>query len=432
MPQNYYIDDDMVDIIQSQYSRVLDNAGLNVADPVAANIGFFNNTGKVYADPMKLGRSMIFFTRPNLNFRSGANIQRSRIFSYYSSNALSSGIMRQLMFPDLAKEMYYAIYGRSDNKIPVRGTCDDRNIGGRVIIEGEDSIPIVRSNFIPLLSNACVSASGGKDITIDTYETKGNFSGDKLKYAGGVDDTLTVGEFTCEFEDLYHSPILIIFYLWIMYMHYVAKAICDPEWAYIVHRIIDYTISVYIFMLGTDNQTIIRWVKYGGCFPINIPFTSIQHSRTLNTEDLRNINITMAYNFMCPMDPVTLTEFNMLSGPSLYERLKRYYGLSDGIINTYIGEHSLSIGNAARILADYGPVYEGKVGSNTLPMRKLEQVKGKSIPDNNKYPVYPTGYEGLENGEGYNALLKNRANGLIVNNFYGVPYITEGNRLMFL
>jgi hypothetical protein len=132
------------------------------------------------------------------------------------------------------------------------------------------------------------------------------------------------------------------------------------------------------------------------------------------------------------MDPLTLTEFNILSGPSLFERFQRYYGLSEDVINSYIGEHSLSLENAAKILSNYGPVYEGKLGSNTLPMRKLEQVKGKGVPINAKYPVYPTGYEGLENGEGYNPLLKNRANGLIVNNFYGVPYITEGNRLMFL
>jgi hypothetical protein len=209
----------------------------------------------------------------------------------------------------------------------------------------------------------------------------------------------------------------------------VSKAICDPERAYIIHRIIDYTCSIYIFMLGTDNQTIIRWVRYSGCFPVNIPFTVIQHSKELNTEALRTLSINMAYNFMCPMDPVVLSEFNMISGPSLYERLDKYYGLSDEVINSFIGEHSLSLVNAATILSEYGPKYEGRIGSNTLPLRRVEPIEGVSITGEDKYS---TGYEGLINGEGFNPLLKNRANGLISNNFYGVPYITEGNRLMFL
>jgi hypothetical protein len=339
--------------------------------------------------------------------------------------------MRELMYSNLAGKMCYALYGegRNDNRIPLRGSCGDFKIGNETIIEGVNSLPIVRTNFIPLLSNACVSTSGGRDIILDHIDTKGNYSGDRLRYAGGIDDTLTVGEIMCEFEDMYHSPLLIIFYIWIMYMHYVSKAICDPEWAYIVHRIIDYTCSIYIFMLGTDNQTIIRWVRYSGCFPINIPFTVIQHSKELNTEALRTLSINMAYNFMCPMDPVVLSEFNMISGPSLYERLKYHYTLSDEVINSFIGEHSLSLVNAATILSEYGPKYEGTIGSNTLPLRRIEPVKGVVIKGEDKYA---TGYEGLINGEGFNPLLKNRANGLIENNFYGVPYITEGNKLMFL
>jgi hypothetical protein len=54
MPINYEPVEEIIDEIQNQYARVLDNAGLNVSDHIAANIGFFNTSGKVYADPMKL------------------------------------------------------------------------------------------------------------------------------------------------------------------------------------------------------------------------------------------------------------------------------------------------------------------------------------------------------------------------------------------
>jgi hypothetical protein len=271
---------------------------------------------------------------------------------------------------------------------------------------------------MPLLSNTCVSTGSSKDIILDTVETEPNFSGDRLKYANGIDESLSVGELHCEFEDLYYSPIMIIFFLWIMYMHYVSKAICDPEYNYMVYRIIDYSCSIYVFMLGTDNQTVIRWIKYGGCFPINIPFNAIQHSKEMNNEALRNIGIDFVYNFMCAMDPVTLTEFNILSGPSIYHRLKQN-GQKDALrINEFIGGHHLTLAYAAKLLTTYPPK------NNSLP-KKLIYPMNTSIKT-------PTGYEDPTGRDTLNPFLINRANGVIINNFYGVPYIAEGNKLMFI
>jgi hypothetical protein len=414
MPIQYKVDEALVDEIQDHYASVMDNAGINVADPIAANIGFFNNSGKVYAEPMKLGRTMIFFTRPNLNFRSAYNISRSRIFSYYKATKLGCTIMRMLMFPGIASNMYYGVYGDESNVLKLIGSSGDLEIGGDKITEGNECLPLVESNFMPLLSNTCVATGNTRDIMLDTFETDGNFSGDKLKYAGGIDESLTVGEMSCEFEDIYYSPILIIFYLWIMYMHYVGKAICDPEWAYIVHKIIDYTCSIYVFMLGTDNQTIIRWVKYGGCFPINIPFGAIQHNREPNSVDLRRMSIQFAHNFVCPMDPAVLSEFNMVSGPSLYSRLLNRYKLNKGEINRLIGEHNITLDGASTILKEYGPIYDNTYANNQLPLRRLE--------------LSPS----IDQKKDINPFLLNRQNGSIINNFYGVPYITEGNKLMFL
>jgi hypothetical protein len=418
----YVTDEALVDKIQSHYSLILDQVGLNVANPVAANIGFFNNTGKLFADPMRIGKTVIFFTRPNLNFFTRKNILKSKILSYYASNPLGITAMRQLMYPDIANEMYYAIYDKDTNKIPTLGRCDDSTIGDIRVEEGKHSLPLVKTNFNTLLSNTCMSTSGGKDINLDTYETTGNFQDDKLRYAGGIDNALGVGTITCTFEDLYGSPVLIDIMLWIMYMHYVSKHICDPYWAYIVHRIIDYTCSIYIFILGTDGQTIVRWVKYGGCFPLNIPFGAINHSKDAFTDDtIRTLAIEFAHNFMCPMDPTVLTEFNILNGPAIRRRLKDYYSDTDGKkTNELISYHALSLKNAARLLNEYPPVYEGSFSSHTLPMKKVEVRTADTAEPN---PMY---------GDEHSVFLKNRANGLISSNFYGVPYITEGNKLMYV
>jgi hypothetical protein len=76
--------------------------------------------------------------------------------------------------------------------------------------------------------------------------------------------------------------------------------------------------------------------------------------------------------------------------------------------------------NARLLLTNYPPVYQGgdKFFSNSLPLKKVEYLTD-DIETHNLY------------GD-YDPLLKNRVNGLIENNFYGVPYIADGNKLIYV
>jgi hypothetical protein len=434
MLKQYKINEDIIDEIQTHYSNILDEIGLNVSDPVASHIGFFNTTGRNSYEPMRLGKTAIFFTRPNLNFHSYSNISRSRTFSYFRGTQLGCSLMRLLMYPKIADEMYYGIYGEQSNKAPVLGICDDTNIGGEIVTAGERSIPILSTNFIPMFSNTCVDAEGGKDIILDVHETPGNFSGERLQYAKGIDESLTIGQLQITFEEMYHSPIMTIIFLWVMYMHYVVKSLCKPNYNYMIHRIIDYTCSIYIFMLGTDNMTILRWVKYTGCFPLSIPFSSILHSQELNQQVVRSLSTNWAYNFASPMDPTALAEFNMISGPSIYHRLKTYYDDKDAkLTNELIKYHVLSESNAVKLIEKYYPPYhEGDVTSESLPQKRINKANISADFASEYSLEHATGYEEMLNGEKYNPLLINRANGLIRNNFSGVPYIVNGNKLMYV
>ena len=141
-----------------------------------------------------------------------------------------------------------------------------------------------------------------------------------MVYGAGIDDTMGPGEITLSFDDLYGSPVMNMMILWVYYIHYVTKGICVPRFNYIINRIIDYTCSIYIFMLDTDQRTIIRWIKYTGCFPKSIPFGQILHTKEPNLQALSQIQIPFQYNFASPMDPAVLAEFNMLAEPALLER----------------------------------------------------------------------------------------------------------------
>ena len=71
---DYVKDSKLLDELETYYSYVLDNIGLNQADPVSSAVSFFNNSGKIFVDPQKQGRTRIYITRPNLNLRTVGNI----------------------------------------------------------------------------------------------------------------------------------------------------------------------------------------------------------------------------------------------------------------------------------------------------------------------------------------------------------------------
>jgi hypothetical protein len=304
--------------VYSLYANVLDASGINLKDPIYANISRISRTGKrLTADPPYVGKSFIFVTRPDLNFGgeleanalvrnqgggdSGTwNCRMVSLFDYVSRLEIGRQIMPFLMYP---------------NDWPVYD--NDFGAGGKFLRNTINGIPIPANYqhftpFIPLFSNTCTATSGGKDINLETYETEGDFNGNKQVYVHGADETFGPGEITLSFNDLYGSPVLHMINLWVMYMHYASKGICVPRRSYIKTRTLDYTCSIYIFMLDIDGRTILRWAKYTGCFPRAVPLGEIQHSADTSTEALRNLSVAFAYNKYEPMKPLTFLDFNVL------------------------------------------------------------------------------------------------------------------------
>lgn len=325
----YKPDSALLDEIETYYSYVLDSMHMNYADPISANVGFLNNSGKQWTDPQRVGRTFIYVTRPNLNLRSQANINRGRILQYVTNSKLGITCSRFLMYPDIVKNINYSGFTDLSYKHTgaLIGTVGDGKIGdlgsskdeSKIVTSGL-SYPIQRTVFIPAISNFCTECSGGKDSVISTEQTDQNFNGNYLVYAGNLSESKGPGEVTLTFSDPYGSPVFKQILAWVYYMHYVSKGICYPEINYGLHRIIDYTCSIYVFMLDTDHKTILRWTKYTGCFPKNVPLNNITHNKEIDQQVLSNFSIQFQYNFESAMDPVVLNEFNMISECSLIKK----------------------------------------------------------------------------------------------------------------
>lgn len=489
IPQSvkYTEDTNLLNELETLYSYILDDMNLNAAEPTLANIGFFNHSGKVFIDPQKVGRTRIFMTRPNMNFRNEGNVEKCRILNYAIANKLGTTVSRFLMYPQIVENIAYGglflknNYGHNvltyrtmgslvgtawDGRVGPFGTpawTEDAKIEGQLnknnanyennIEKDGYSYVIDKTPFIPLVTNLCTECSGGKDIILETEQTDQNFSGNSLVYGSGINESRGPGEISLTFEDIYGSPIFYMILLWVYYIHYVAKGICVPELNYVTNRIIDYTCSIYVFMLDTDQETIVRATRYTGAFPKSIPFANIMHSRDIDIQSLSKLTIPFQYNFACPMDPILFREFNMISESALVDRS------GSGHIST---EYGITNTNRIKNAANF---FYGK--SHVISKKEALYFRNTWLPDKVPGKLYNpkldiaratdmtpyTGYDGLDANKifgdtsdidksqqqylaGKEAFYNSQL-GLYKGNLGDVynnrmPYVVDGNRLMYL
>lgn len=284
---NFEKDAALINGIEEWYSRALDVVGLNFNDPLQAYGTFFNkNMQTIGLDPQRPGTSFVFFTRPDLNLSNKSKRGITPFFDYIMTTEIGNFVAEYLQYPNVEDS--------------------------RVVLDKKYK---TTSPFIPLYTNLCKEVSGLKDIVLDSYETAGDFMGHQLSYATGADGYDSIGEVTISYADTLLSPIFLSHYLHIQYIHEVARGEYWPRYKYLARRILDYTISIYIFKLAEDNRTILRWGKLTGCYPVNIPLNTLNHSNEIKVDEMDDISITYKYNFYEPMNPRVFQDFNKLTYP---------------------------------------------------------------------------------------------------------------------
>ena len=209
-------------------------------------------------------------------------------------------------------------------------------------------------------------------------------------------------------------------------------------------------------MLDTDQQTILRWVKYGGAFPKSIPFGQILHTKEPNLQALSQIQVPFQYNFACPMDPLVLAEFNMIAEPAFLSRtnsegktVEAYDAehIKDGTTYFYGKNHVMDEDTALKFTYNFPPKNAPK---------KLLEAKGrfadminratnlKDSTPGNLYSTTPNDHVPYGNAmsDPSGEVGTHPFNGTkMMNRYYGQmsydrnfahPYIVAGNKLMFL
>ena len=224
----------------------------------------------------------------------------------------------------LATSMAYA-NGRDENGTNnkyIRTLRENNLFQAKTSIFGGDDY-LNTTPFIPLLSNIVTSLDCAKDFQLDLYNYEEDEHGTSLSVATGMDSVWKEGEFTTSIEDITYSPGSLLFMVWLLYIHYVSRGYIMPTREHITERILDYTCSAYVFVIGEDGRRIERFGKFTGCFPTSFPLSQqLIHNNQIDPDMLHKFSVNWHFNRYTPMDPQIFTDFNFISQTEWLIKLK--------------------------------------------------------------------------------------------------------------
>jgi len=168
--------------------------------------------------------------------------------------------------------------------------------------------------FLVPFCNAVRSVSGFNDPTLVTETTEGGFFSEDQTYVIGGDRLAKTYDINCQFRDYPGSPILALADAWCQYMAGLTDGSLQQYSDAIDLNRMDYTVSIYRFLMDRTNRYIMRWAKCTGCFPVSPPsgvtFNLNEGEAMVNAA--AEINVPFKANRIEYDDPVILREFNML------------------------------------------------------------------------------------------------------------------------
>lgn len=167
------------------------------------------------------------------------------------------------------------------------------------------------SPFIKLLSNKFTEFSP-KSTVSQPKEIGETFYGYKQYLAGPYINSVTGDTTSISYTDNSNLDVLKIHKIWADYIEHVNRGEMRPSAIARKNRFIDYTSSIYMFVLDKDAETIQFYQKLTGCTPINIPYDAFS-SKISNNMEVITYNIEYAYSFKEDMNPRSLMAFNAIS-----------------------------------------------------------------------------------------------------------------------
>lgn len=233
------------------------------------------------------GIPVAFITTPLLNINS-INVKQNDFFAYLSANN-----------PYVLNSLNYQGYGSGDF-----------NDGQGTIYKNGNILHKTTSPFIKLLTNRFVSIDI-KDTQMETKDMGQTFYGFKQRLPTTYINTVNGDDFSMTFQETKDIKILQIFKAWVEYIEAVGRGTMISSPRARLEKVLDYTASVYYFVLDLDGTTILSYHRYTGVVPLNVPYSSMQKAVGDATDPIQ-IPINFSYSYKEDMNPHILSDFNMV------------------------------------------------------------------------------------------------------------------------
>lgn len=170
------------------------------------------------------------------------------------------------------------------------------------------------SPFNTLLCNALQSCTGFMDPIVQTETTEGGFFSEDQTFAIGYDRLAKTYDISIQFRDVQGGPVLACLDFWTRYIANLTDGTFIQYPDAIDRNRLDYTVSIYRFIVDRSKRFVTKWAKCTGCFPrtapIGVPFNKNvgEHFVTASGE----FSVPFVCNHIGYNDPIILKEFNML------------------------------------------------------------------------------------------------------------------------
>lgn len=265
--------------------------------------------GTVLVPLNNLNYGYTFITRPRLNL-TGGNLRQHPVLS--------------------------TLYTDEKNSVPfmIRALLDTRLCNGQPLFSGAfggyatfndetmtfmenaatSGLIDVRNPFFTPLCNGLKGISGFPDFNLESETTEGDFHSGDFTFVKGSDMNNRTQELSLEFRDCQGSVILSCIYFWCLAMALQAKGVIMAYPDDIYAQRLNYTVSIYRFVMDSSRRNILWWAKATGCFPKSVPvgalFNINQGEVTISSA--QNFSIPFVANKIEVNDPGILLDFNKL------------------------------------------------------------------------------------------------------------------------
>lgn len=247
--------------------------------------GFYDN---LYREPFTNGFAFVFVTKPLL-------------FLNPTKPTATKSYLKHLSYINMTRDQFFLQFLDSEKL--------NNNDTELVRMLSYDT-SFRKTNFLPLFTNQLKSFDS-QDITIDqtdAFETKQGFKYPIPTYTTSSEAMSTLSLSVYEDSNLDFTKMMT---LWVKYIKNITDGTFNANPEMISQGALDYTSSIYYFVLAPDGRTLKYWCKYTGCWPTSIPYSAFKYQK--KSAEITELDIQFVYTIKEDMDPRILEDFNRVS-----------------------------------------------------------------------------------------------------------------------